>query len=112
MKSLFSYSFIFLILITIIVSVFCSVPDNELYGIDEDDIYISKEGYTWPIPNKYYISSYFGYRDLQIAGSGPFHSGIDVPAETGTFLLAITSGTITYTGFSGSGRLYYNYGKW
>lgn len=52
---------------------------------------------------KYYISSHFGYRNLQLYGSGPYHSGIDIPGSEGTYFLATMSGTITYTGFSGSG---------
>ncbi len=98
MKNLFLYSFIFILIIHIIISIF-----SLGFNIDAENIYINDKGYTWPVYNKYYISSYFGYRDLQIPGSSPFHSGIDIPAEEGTFLLAITSGKITYTGFSGSG---------
>lgn len=48
-------------------------------------------GYTWPLPNKYYISSYFGYRDLKLNGSGSYHSGIDIPGEEGTYFLATMS---------------------
>lgn len=48
-------------------------------GINNEDILVSEFGYTWPLPGKYYISSYFGYRDLNLTGSGPFHSGIDIP---------------------------------
>ena len=52
---------------------------------------------------KTYISSYFGYRNLNIYGSGPYHSGIDIPGPEGTYFLATMPGTITYTGFNGSG---------
>ena len=59
------------------------------------------------IPGQYhgktYISSYFGYRTLEIYGSSSYHSGIDIPGSHGTYLLAIMPGTITYLGFSGSG---------
>ncbi len=104
MRNLFSYSFLFLIIVTIIVSILSSPIDNyELYGINPDDIFISSSGYAWPIPNKYYISSYFGYRNLELFGSSSYHSGIDIPASEGTYFLAATSGTITYLGFSGSG---------
>ena len=58
------------------------------FGINKEDIAISEYGYTWPIPNTYYISSYFGYRDLKLNGSGPFHSGIDIPGTEGTYFLA------------------------
>ena len=61
---------------------------------------------------KYYISSYFGYRNLNLYGSSSYHSGIDIPGSEGTYFLATMSGIITYTGFSGSGRSYNYLGKW
>lgn len=104
MKNLFSYSFIFMIIITIIVSILgVSFTNYEDFGINPEDIFVSQAGYTWPIPNVYYISSYFGYRDLKLAGSTSYHSGIDIPSPEGTYFLAAISGKITYTGFSGSG---------
>lgn len=69
-------------------------------------------GSTWPIPGKYYISSYFGFRSINLFGASSYHSGIDIPATEGTYFLATMSGKITYTGFSGSGRLYYYIRKW
>lgn len=109
MKNIFSYSFIIIILITIIISLLtsASVPDYSFYGILPEDISISANGYTWPIPNKYHISSYFGYRNLNLYGAANYHSGIDIPAPEGTYFLATMSGKITYLGFSGSGRIYY-----
>jgi len=105
MKNLFSYSFILIILITIIVAIFASSStfDYSFYNINPDDILVSSKGFTWPVPNKYYISSYFGYRNLNLFGASNYHSGIDIPAQEGTYLLASISGTITYTGFAGSG---------
>lgn len=104
MNNLFSFSFIFIIIITIIISILCSFShDLSIYNMNTDDIYISSRGFTWPIPNKYYISSYFGYRSLNIAGSSSYHSGIDIPGTEGTYFLATMSGKIVYTGFSGSG---------
>ena len=109
MNNLFTYSIIFLIIITLIVSILSAgtLHNYEDYGINPDDIYISSHGFTWPIPNVYYISSYFGYRDLKLFGASNYHSGIDIPSPEGTYFLATTSGTITYLGFSGSGRIYY-----
>lgn len=90
MNNLLSYSFIFMIIITIIISIMGAgnLDDYTLFDINPEDIYVSHKGFTWPIPNKYYISSYFGYRDLNIIGSGPYHSGIDIPGSEGTYFLA------------------------
>lgn len=104
MNNLFSISFIFITIITIIVSIFgyTSSFDYSFYNINPEDILISTSGFTWPIPNKYYISSYFGFRDINLFGAATYHSGIDIPAVEGTYFLATMSGKITYTGFSGS----------
>ena len=54
MNNLFTYSFIFIIVITIIVAIFSSpfIPlfDYSTYNIKEEEITISSNGYTWPLP--------------------------------------------------------------
>lgn len=82
MNNFISYSFIFVVIIGIIISILGFSP------INQEDILISESGYTWPLPGKYYISSYFGYRDLNLIGSGPFHSGIDIPGPAGTYFVS------------------------
>ncbi len=63
----------------------------------------SNSGYIWPIPGYTTITSYFGRRISPTAGASSFHKGIDIGAPENTNLIAITSGTITYTGFLGGG---------
>ena len=65
------------------------------------DIYNSS--FCWPIPGYTRISSYFGKRTSPTAGASSFHQGIDIPAPSGTNLVAVFNGTVTYTGFNGSG---------
>lgn len=105
MNNLFSFAFIFIAIVAIIVSLFSAGISHsyEDFGINPKDISISLNGFTWPLPNRFYISSHYGYRNLNLYGSGPFHSGIDIPAPEGTYFLATMSGTVVYTGFSGSG---------
>lgn len=110
MKNIFSYSFILIIIVTIVISILgfgSTINDYSFYNINADDIFVSSKGFTWPLPNKYYISSYFGYRNLSLYGASNYHSGIDIPAPQDTYFLATMSGQITYLGFSGSGRLYH-----
>ena len=98
MNNLITYSFILILIFSIFLSCLSSPFNYSDYGIDENSIYTSSFGYTWPIPNFYKISSYFGHRN-----SPTFHSGLDIPASENTYFLASISGTIVFTGFNGSG---------
>ena len=57
----------------------------------------------WPVPGYYNISSPYGYRIHPILHTKKFHSGLDIPAPTGTPILAAASGTVimaqTYGGY-------------
>ena len=64
---------------------------------------LSSSGYVWPVPGYTRISSKFGPRKSPTAGASSYHKGIDVAAPTGSNLVAITDGFVTFAGFSGSG---------
>lgn len=64
----------------------------------------STSGFTWPVPGHSRISSYYGWRTLN--GVADFHLGIDIPAPTGTPVVAAKDGKVIATGGQ-----HWSYGK-
>lgn len=60
----------------------------------------------WPVPSNSSISSHFGYRVHPVTGVNKLHDGIDIPAATGSAIVAANDGIVV--------RAEYNtaYGNW
>ncbi len=56
---------------------------------------------TWPAPGNGRVSSPFGYRIHPIFHTKKLHTGIDIPASTGSSIVAASSGTVIHSGWLG-----------
>ena len=97
-KCLFTYLVVIFILVLFIsFSVFQISEESFASGSLLDGEFV------WPLPNYTYISSYFGYRTSPTAGASTYHSGIDIPAPSGTNILAICDGVVTFASWGAGG---------
>lgn len=102
-------SLIILITFVLIFSLCLFIPVLSQYGYiasyspnSSNTVTIDFDNCTWPTPGYTTITSNFGYRNSPFTGKTVYHSGLDIGAPTGTNIIAIFSGEVTYTGFSGA----------
>lgn len=101
-SSFFKYSFSYFIIILILV-LFISFSIIQISESNSNSNISLNGTYIWPLPNYTYISSYFGYRDSPTSGASTYHSGIDIPAPSGTNILSICDGTVTFASWGAGG---------
>lgn len=71
-------------------------------GYDDSSYsYSGSGGYSWPVSGYSSISSGYGYRVHPIFNTVKFHSGIDIPAPTGTKVRASQEGMVIFSGWQG-----------
>ena len=63
---------------------------------------VSESGFLWPLPGRYNLSSLYGNRKHPITGKANHHTGIDIPAPSGTSILAAKSGVVTTSTYNNS----------
>lgn len=57
--------------------------------------------YSWPLPGYSTISSDYYYRVNPITGNYEYHTGIDIPAPSGTNIIAADTGVVIVAGWNG-----------
>ena len=62
----------------------------------------SESGFLWPLPGRYNLSSLYGSRKHPVTGRANNHTGIDVPAPSGTPIQACKSGVVTTSTYNNS----------
>lgn len=62
----------------------------------------SESGFLWPLPGRYNLSSLYGSRKHPMTGKANNHTGIDVPAPSGTPIQACKSGVVTTSTYNNS----------
>lgn len=74
-----------------------------------------KGKFAWPLPEKFRISSNFGYRIHPISGKKKLHTGTDIAAPKGTTIMAAGNGEVIvakYYGGYGNAVIVDHNGKW
>lgn len=105
----FKSYFLFTTVSVIVILLICitAVASTNQYSFETPrtsyaKLFINNE-FPWPTPGYTIITSPFGRRNAPTAGASSFHSGIDIGAPTGTNIISICSGEVTFLGFSGAG---------
>ena len=80
------------------------VPDAELDWVTRQEI--NGDLFHKPIHNRYYVSSYYGWRSSPFSGKRSYHSGIDMACPMGTPIYAALGGVVSSVGFN---NVYGNY---
>ena len=104
-KPYFIY-FSLLLLITLFFTIFIPVlyPSYTLTSGSANVYTFATNGvFPWPTPGYTTITSPFGRRNAPTSGASTFHSGIDIGAPSGTNIIAVCPGIVTFLGFNGAG---------
>ena len=74
------------------------VPNAEMDWVTRQEI--NGDLFIKPLRNKFWFSSYFGWRDSPFTGERSYHNGIDMATAAGTNIYAALYGKVTTAGWS------------
>lgn len=77
---------------------FAKSIESEIFKLQVNSGPYSGGKMSWPVPGHSRISSPFGYRIHPILNKKKLHTGIDIPAPTGTNIVAGSDGEVVHAG--------------
>lgn len=101
--SIFAIIFILLFFFCSFIPIFSTKYPLKISDSQSFTTVLNGSGFLWPTPGYTTITSYFGKRNAPTSGASTYHSGIDIGAPTGSNIIAICSGEVTFLGFNGAG---------
>ena len=79
---------------------------EETSGKTDSTVKTGNTGFTWPCPSSSRISSGFGDRSSPTEGASTNHKGIDIPAASGSAIVAAADGKVVISTYSYSAGNY------
>lgn len=79
---------------------YLTVDDDEI-KLTDTDFDLKGGKLVFPVPNYTAVSSSYGWRTHPISGERKFHTGTDIPAPTGTPVIASADGVVIEAGWKG-----------
>jgi murein DD-endopeptidase MepM/ murein hydrolase activator NlpD len=74
------------------------VPDAQLDWVTRQEI--NGDLFHRPLRSRYWLSSYYGWRESPFTGKRSYHSGIDMATPMGTSVYAALEGQVSSTGYN------------
>ncbi len=82
------------------------LPQQETADVTAPAEQEKEDNWLWPVKGNYTLSAFHGVRVHPVTGETSSHNGVDIPAQTGTAVLAADGGAVLEVGYD---KQYGNY---